>query len=118
MCVLLTDFLGFYLVRSPLVFCCPVPISVPTHPRKRTPGLLPLVNSTPAFSSALPLRKRLPICVKAQTDMPIYFGWFLLQQMTLAAMYSWWLMPLVSKGVRFEISPPLLLCEASLPPRW
>ena len=41
------------------------------------------------------------------TNMPMYFGWFLLQQMTLAAMYSWWLMPLVSKGVRFEISPPL-----------
>ena len=38
------------------------------------------------------------------TDMPMYFGWYLLQQMTLAAMYSWWLMPLVSKGVRFEIS--------------
>ena len=44
--------------------------------------------------------------------MPMYFGWFLLQQMTLAAMYSWWLMPLVSKGVRFEISPPLPFCEA------
>ena len=41
--------------------------------------------------------------------MPIYFGWFLLQQMTLAAVYSWWLAPLVSKGVRSEILPPLFL---------
>ena len=41
--------------------------------------------------------------------MPIYFGWFLLQQMTLAAMYSWWLAPLVSKGVRSEILAPLFL---------
>ena len=41
--------------------------------------------------------------------MPIYFGWFLLQQMTLAAMYSWWLAPLVSKRVRSEILAPVFL---------
>ena len=43
------------------------------------------------------------------TDMPVYFGMCLLQQMTLAAMFSWWLRPLVSKGVNLsEFSPPLI----------
>src|SRR5262245_31686463 len=31
---------------------------------------------------------------------PVYFGMYLLQQMTLAAIFSWWLAPLVSKGVK------------------
>ena len=50
--------------------------------------------------------------------MPVYFGMYLLQQMTLAAMFSWWLAPLVSKGVKLEpeFSPPLPFSEAS-PPR-
>jgi hypothetical protein len=50
--------------------------------------------------------------------MPVYFGMYLLQQMTLAAMFSWWLTPLVSKGVKLEseFSPPLPFWEAS-PPR-
>ena len=43
------------------------------------------------------------------THMPVYFGMYLLQQMTLAAMFSWWLRPLVSKGVNLsEFSPPLI----------
>ena len=41
--------------------------------------------------------------------MPVYFGMYLLQQMTLAAMFSWWLTPLVSMGVRSDFSPPLVL---------
>ena len=42
--------------------------------------------------------------------MPVvYFGMCLLQQMTLAAMFSWWLGPLVSKGMNpSEFSPPLI----------
>jgi hypothetical protein len=41
--------------------------------------------------------------------MPVYFGMYLLQQMTLAAMFSWWLRPLVSKEVKLsEFSPPLI----------
>ena len=28
------------------------------------------------------------------TNMPVYFGMYLLQQMTLAAIFSWWLAPL------------------------
>ena len=41
--------------------------------------------------------------------MPVYFGMYLLQQMTPAAMFSWWLMPLVSEGVKLsEFSPPLI----------
>ena len=52
------------------------------------------------------------------TDMPVYFfGMYLLQQMTLAAMFSWCLAPLVSKEVKLEPeSPPLPFREAS-PPR-
>ena len=50
------------------------------------------------------------------SDMPAYFGVYLLQQMTLAAMFTWWFAPLVSKGVRSEILPPLPFCQAS-PPR-
>ena len=50
--------------------------------------------------------------------MPVYFAMYLLPQMTLAAMFSWWLAPLVSKGVKLEpeLSPPLPFSEAS-PPR-
>ena len=51
--------------------------------------------------------------------MPVCtFAMYLLQQMTLAAMFSWWLAPLVSKGVKLEpeFSPPLPFSEAS-PPR-
>ena len=41
--------------------------------------------------------------------MPVYFGIYLLQQMTLAAMFSWWFMPLVSAGMKpSEFSPPLI----------
>ncbi len=47
--------------------------------------------------------------------MPVYFAMYLLPQMTLAAMFSWWLAPLVSKGVKLEpeLSPPLPFSEAS-----
>jgi hypothetical protein len=42
---------------------------------------------------------------------------YLLQQMTLAAIFSWWLAPLVSKGVKSKPDiPPLPFYEAS-PPR-
>ncbi len=37
--------------------------------------------------------------------MPVYFGMYLLQQMTLAAIFSWWLAPLVSKRVKSNFSP-------------
>ncbi len=44
--------------------------------------------------------------------MPVYFGMYLLQQMTLAAIFSWWLAPLVSKRVKSNFSPPLFLGTA------
>ena len=45
---------------------------------------------------------------------PVYFGMCLLQQMTLAAIFSWWLAPLVSKGVKSKPDiPPLPFYEAS-----
>jgi hypothetical protein len=44
--------------------------------------------------------------------MPVYFGMYLLQQQTLAAIFSWWLAPLVSKGVKSDFSPPLFLGAA------
>lgn len=46
------------------------------------------------------------------TNMPVYFGMYLLQQMTLAAIFSWWLAPLVSKRVKSNFSPPLFLGTA------
>jgi hypothetical protein len=39
--------------------------------------------------------------------MPTYFAIYMLQQMTLAAFYTWWFTPLVSKEISQEISPPL-----------
>ena len=51
------------------------------------------------------------------TMPPVYFGMYLLQQMTLATIFSWWLAPLVSKGVKSKPDiPPLPFYEAS-PPR-
>jgi hypothetical protein len=45
---------------------------------------------------------------------PVYFGMYLLQQMTLAAIFSRWLAPLVSKGVKSKPDiPPLPFCEVS-----
>jgi hypothetical protein len=37
---------------------------------------------------------------------------YLLQQQTLAAIFSWWLAPLVSKGEKSDFSPPLFLGAA------
>lgn len=43
-----------------------------------------------------------------RSDMPVvYIGMYLLQQMTIALMSSWWLAPLVSKEVKGQSSPPL-----------
>ena len=56
------------------------------------------------------------------TNMPVYFGMYLLQQMTLAAIFSWWLAPLVSKRVKSKFfAAPLFRCcpVSALPPaRW
>jgi hypothetical protein len=37
----------------------------------------------------------------------------LLEQMTLAAMFSWWLAPLVSKGVKLEPECPCPFWEST-----
>ena len=41
-----------------------------------------------------------------------YFGMQLLEQMTLAAMFSWWLAPLISKGVKLEPERPCPFWES------